>query len=229
MGVMSDKHVPGDAEDARRKISTISGLSRNSVVEIEDGVRDFLIVCQSQLEQSNSNLKLGVAGRNGPVGRLTCIGAILKSYRPEAYVETGTQYGVSAEFAYQFVAQEKIDTKVISIDVKESDVTPLNSGYRSLLLESPYGPALSHRLAELRSEYSNIVFAHDSDHTFEHMHWELREVGRKLKPRAVICDDVHQHKAFKNFCKSSRQEPTFLRFGNEPAFGLVSFCDPDGT
>jgi hypothetical protein len=229
VGFRSSWNCAVDDQETKVKISQMSGLSLPAVAEIELLVRKFLIDCQRDLQDSNQELKEDVAGEFGPVGRLTCIGAFLKSCRPDAYIETGTQYGVSAEFAYRFVAMEGLATEVISIDVRDSHVKPLNSGYRYLLLNEPYGADLVSQLAKFGTVFNKIIFAHDSDHTFEHMKWELLLAHRLLKPKVVVCDDVQQHRAFEIFCLRIAHEATFLRFENEPAYGVVSLCDPDGT
>jgi hypothetical protein len=228
-GLNSAWELSLDVQETRERISRLSGLTYASVIQIESRARQFLITFQIELEKSNQQVKFGVAGLSGPVGRLTCIGAILKSYRPDAYIETGTQYGVSAEFARQFGIEEGLGTTVISIDVSDSDVVPVNSGYRHILLAPPYGPNLLSELEMMGNTFNSIVFAHDSDHTFEHMKWELFHAYRLLQPKALLCDDIQQHQAFEGFCRETLRQPIVLRYGREPAFGAITFCDPDGT
>lgn len=222
-------HPTLTGEIALIRISEITGLSRNEVGEVERLAKSFLKKAQIRLSETNSVVKSGVAGDFGPVGRLTLIGASLWALKPHLYLETGTQYGVSADFAQQFVTQKGLPTKVISVEVRETKVVALNSGYEQAILDSPYGKNFVSLLLGLSRQFSSTVFAHDSDHSYEHMSWELSRAEEHLKPIAYICDDVQQHNAFLNFAKQFRTAVNVLSFESQLAVGYIHVRDPDGT
>jgi hypothetical protein len=224
----SNLHLPERNQTLQILFETLN-LKLQDLDQIRTEVFEFLLSSEKYFRDLALPVKKDVVGVHGPLDRLTVLGATLLSFQPDLYLETGTQHGVSAEFAFRFCSKRKFKTRIVSIDVEESRVPVINSGYSQIKLSNPVGQAFTNYLHEVSKKFDSVVFMHDSDHSYEHMKWELRQVFQNLKLSAIVCDDVQQHKAFENFSERVKKTPIILDCKNAPACGVLVIGDPDGT
>jgi hypothetical protein len=228
-GVLRKKYSIQDELTPIESIANYVRLSKSEVNQIAEFAQNFLLDLESRFDRDMVEVKKGVVGADGPIWRLTLIGCLLKQLNPQAYIETGTQHGISAEFSYVMSKEFSLRTKVFSIDVVPKQSVIANSGYQEILLPEPCGKNLLITLTGLSNEFREIVFAHDSDHTFEHMSWELNHAVSILKPMAVVCDDIGHHRAFFNFSKKLRRKYLVSKTDAKGGCAAIVLGDPDGT
>lgn len=228
-GLLSVQYETKDEEALLHELAQVLGLTYQKVFQIREFSREFLIVAAAEAKSRGIEIKRDVAGLNGPLMRLTVIGTTVYRFRPDHYIETGTQHGISAEFVHRLSLEYELQTRVISIDVDHDQTNIINSGYVHEVLKAPIAKSFLALLRIVALESVRVVFHHDSDHTYEHMSWELKTAAKLLGPIAIVCDDIEQHRAFsdfaKNFCGASY---SFGVFGQSTC-GLSLKCDPDGT
>ncbi len=196
-------------------------LDIECLYDIKGIVTSFLHENARKFHESGVNMKPGVSGPSGPIGRLTAIGALLVRYSPDVFVETGTQFGVSADFAYTFCQKYSLPTRVISIDVKNLHLERGEKGYTCFVYEKKVSKEVRELFWSLTKEYQSFVFSHDSDHSYENMYWELKQAHKILQPIAYICDDVELHSAFRRFADNNQLPYLTVKVESFPAYGLI--------
>ena len=163
--------------------------------------------------------------------RLMIIGLALIKLRPDLFIETGTQYGISANFAVQFCEFNNIDCKVISFDVVAHELIKSNFSFTRIILKRPSRKNMRKLFVKFNKEYKNIIFFHDSDHSYENMFSDFNQAYKLLKPKLIISDDINLNNSFSDFCKSLQL--SYLRFdvfqGNSVGALITKASDPDGT
>ena len=140
---------------------------------------------------------------------------VTRALGPELFVETGVHNGLGSAFILR--ALEHNGRGVLhSIDLPSSEPAILEQGNRQMPAGRPPGwvipPELRarHRLhigpaqEELPKLLAAIgpidVFLHDSDHSYQHMMFELRTAWPHLKPSGlVLCDNIEANSAWFDF------------------------------
>lgn len=147
---------------------------------------------------------------------------IVRLAKPAVMVETGVAHGVSSWTILNAMERNGVG-KLYSIDLPNLDL----KSYNPENLQKGSGwvvPELLRRRWELRlgssqellpalmAELKRIdVFFHDSDHSYENMHFEFRTVFPGIKQGGlVISDDVHKNASFGEFVEKERL--TGIRF-----------------
>lgn len=132
--------------------------------------------------------------------------AIVRALKPETFVETGVQNGVSTYFILS--ALERNGHGILhSMDIRET----LEDGKKVGWLVPD---ELKHRwdfsvgdskevMPKMLSELKIVdIFMHDSLHTYDHMSFEFRTAWEYLREGGVlITDDIYQNRAFEDFIK----------------------------
>lgn len=138
----------------------------------------------------------------GPLLYLIC-----KLLRSEIIVETGVANGFSSSLILKALMENK-KGKLYSIDFPNQPgheisnkigwLIPddLRSRWELIVGDSKQElPALIEKLGQVN------IFFHDSDHSYEHMLFELNAVWDAIVEGGVIlADDVHMNRAYNDFC-----------------------------
>jgi predicted O-methyltransferase YrrM len=127
---------------------------------------------------------------------------VARATRPDAILETGVATGVTS--AHLLAALEDNAHGVLhSIDLPPTDM--LTAGHVGAAVPPElrrrwvYHWGASRRLLPklLGRLQGNLMFVHDSDHSYMNMAWEIRTAWHAMSPGSVIvCDDVDLHTAF---------------------------------
>jgi len=188
---------------------------------LSDFYDEFIFACEKIF--LGSKIKTGAISQIESKNRLYCIGLTLYKFRPNLYVETGTQHGISAEFAVQFSKALKLDLKVVSFDVNSDSLIFPNYSFKQIMLKKPVRKNFAKYLNKFRDSYNRIVFFHDSDHSYENMLSEFTAAWKILNPVAILSDDANLNKSFSDFCSS--KDLDFIEFslghGNSVGFSKI--------
>jgi hypothetical protein len=193
-------------------------LNQEIMLIVQNFYDKFIIACEERF--ANRKIKTGSISYNLSKNRLYCIGLALCKFRPNLYVETGTQHGISAEFAVQFSKAIDLDLTVVSFDVNSDSFIIPNYNFKQIMLQKPVRKNFSRHLNKLRGNYNKIIFFHDSDHSYENMFSEFNTAWKILKPIAILSDDVNLNKSFSNFCCSKDLEFIEFSLGHGNSVGL---------
>ena len=193
-------------------------LNQEIVLIVQNFYDKFIIACEERF--TSRKIKQGSISYNLSKNRLYCIGLALYKFRPNLYVETGTQHGISAEFAVQFSKAIDLDLTVVSFDVNSDSFIIPNYNFKQIMLQKPVRKNFSRYLNKLRDNYNKIIFFHDSDHSYENMFSEFTMAWKILKPIAILSDDVNLNKSFSNFCCSKDLEFIEFSLGHGNSVGL---------
>jgi hypothetical protein len=193
-------------------------LNQEIVLLVSNFYDEFIIGCEGRF--AGHNIKSGAISHNESKNRLYCIGLALYKFRPNLYIETGTQHGISAEFAAEFSKVIDLDLTVVSFDVNFDSVLIPNYSFKQIILQKPVRKNFSRYLKKFRDKYNKVIFFHDSDHSYENMLSEFTAVWKILKPIAILSDDVSLNKSFSNFCLSKNLESFEFSLGHGNSVGL---------
>jgi predicted O-methyltransferase YrrM len=140
---------------------------------------------------------------------------VTRALRPELFVETGVHNGLGSAFV--LLAMRHNDRGTLhSIDLPSAEPAILEQGNRRMPAGRPPGwlipPHLlgrhrlyigraQERLPPLLAELGSIdVFLHDSDHSYEHMMFEMRTAWPRLAGGGwLLCDNIEANRAWADF------------------------------
>ena len=193
-------------------------LNQEIMLLVKNFYDEFIIACEERF--TGRKIKIDSISYNVSKNRLYCIGLALYKFRPNLYVETGTQHGISAEFAVQFSKAINLDLTVISFDVNSDSLIIPNYNFKQIMLQKPVRKNFSRHLNKFSDNYNQIIFFHDSDHSYENMFSEFTTAWKILKPIAILSDDVNLNKSFSNFCRSKDLEFIEFSLGHGNLVGL---------
>ena len=198
---------------------------------VSNFVDKYLVDCETIVEGNNLKIKFGTVGNESSRNRLYAIGLAIIALKPDMYIETGTQHGVSVGFVEKLSEFLGIKVKVVSFDVNTNSKVIPGFDFERTILERPVRKSLVKSFYELKVGFHRIIFFHDSDHSFENMNFEFKSALKALDPVAIISDDVSLNKSFSRFCK--RENLRFMQFrlslGNAAGIAFKDRRDPDGT
>jgi len=141
---------------------------------------------------------------------------IVRMVQPQVIVETGVAHGVSS-WTILNALERNGSGRLYSIDLPDKDL----QSYNPVNLQQTSGWVVPDRLKgrwELRlgsssellpallQEVSSVdVFFHDSDHSYENMHFEFAAALPFLrKGGLIVSDDVHKNRSFSEFVNEHR-------------------------
>ncbi|HSE65818.1 MAG TPA: class I SAM-dependent methyltransferase, partial [Gemmatimonadales bacterium] len=140
---------------------------------------------------------------------------LTRAVRPEVFVETGVHNGLGS--AFSLLALMRNGSGVLhSVDLPPIDQAMLDQGNRTMPEGKPSGwviPAYlrrSHRLylapaqvqlPKLLAELGQIdLFLHDSDHSYQHMMFEMGVAWDYIRPGGwLVCDNIEANDAWRDF------------------------------
>lgn len=156
--------------------------------------------------------------------RVSILYAFVRRYQPKTIVETGVQNGFSSAFILQGI-QDNGNGRLYSIDLPnvayKVDATGRihkdevrKGGETGFVVPNGLRKNWQLILGDARTELPRLLqdlteidcFYHDSQHTYEHMTFELSLAWAHMPKGLILCDDSNWNSAFPDFCKSKNVE-----------------------
>jgi predicted O-methyltransferase YrrM len=158
-----------------------------------------------------------------------------RAFHPEIFVETGVLNGFSSAFILLGMEHNRTGT-LYSVDLPPVDERIRAQGTGPLPPGKTPGWAIPDRLRirhklslgdarillpQILQVHAPVdVFLHDSDHSYEHMMFEMALAWHYLRPGAwMLCDNVEQNEAFFDFVRGT----------GGSSFVAASFDSPERT
>jgi hypothetical protein len=204
-------------------------LQKNDKVElekIEDSFRDNYSIVDSifvEFKQKGAKIKSDVIGDNSDTTKFEVLNYLINSSQFDCILETGTQHGSTTLFIEQLVSNIYPSNycSISTFDVK-SDVMPNSLGYvKFISLSTPVRKNFKTYTKKIAFNKQNILFFHDSDHSYENMMFEFEWAWDILKVSFIVSDDVSGNNAFNDFVLSKNLIPIICKFGSGPAVGVL--------
>lgn len=142
--------------------------------------------------------------------------AVVRASHPDAVIETGVATGVTSAHILAALADNE-HGHLHSIDLPPTDM--IDAGTVGIAIPERlkarwtyhWGSARRILPRVLRETSGRRVFVHDSDHSYEHMRWELETAWAALaRDDVIIADDVDFHTAFVDVARSMASEPHLI-------------------
>ena len=173
---------------------------------------------QERLSESKISIK-SVLAEDSSLSRLILLDFVIRHFKLETYIETGTQHGLSASVVGAAISKSKNVKKCLSIDVTDNKVISVATGLEYVILERP----VRKNFKEICLRYSAgpVLFFHDSDHSYENMYHEFDFAWNKLKVSFLLSDDVDGNSAFYDFCNRYELKGYRVMIDKGPALGII--------
>ena len=205
-------------------------IDKPTLVWLDQMVNTYLMVAEAKFKDSRIEVKKGAVGENASKNRLFGIGLAIVTFLPDAFIETGTQNGISAQFAMEISKALNIKIRIVSFDVQENSKLIPGAKFERIILKAPVRKNLSNNLEELGKNHQRIVFFHDSDHSYENMYTEFTKAKKYLNPVAFLSDDIELNESLIDFSKANKLTYFQFNLDNKNSVGIaVKKSDPDGT
>jgi len=156
--------------------------------------------------------------RDVTINRIIIVGILIASQKYDKLVETGTQNGISISMFNLIKKQSISEIKLYTLDV-ENHVKKLEDGVSYIKLKWPVRD--SFKKFARSDNFTNSIFFHDSDHSYENMSFEFKYAWDIMKVAVIVSDDVEQNKAFKDFCTERNLTPKYFKIDSGPVVGIV--------
>ncbi len=144
---------------------------------------------------------------------------MIKTGHYNHFIETGTQFGLSAFIANESKINLKNKFSILSLDVCKSFFLPCEEVIYQLL-KWPVRKNFE-KIFPLYRLQDSIIFFHDSDHSYENMTYEFNLVWGFTNIRCLISDDVENNNAFNLFCERNNLTPILLKIDKGPTVGFI--------
>jgi methyltransferase family protein len=142
--------------------------------------------------------------------------SLVRERRPATVIETGVARGVTSERVLRALEENGFG-ELHSIDLpppRMVDGCLVGSAVPDELKKRwhyHWGSAKRLLPDVLAGSTAPRLFIHDSDHSYEHMRWEIETAWAALEPGDVLlCDDAHFHSAFADAAAAVGAEPRFV-------------------
>jgi hypothetical protein len=109
---------------------------------VSNFVDKYLVDCETIVEGNNLKIKFGTVGNESSRNRLYAIGLAIIALKPDIYIETGTQHGVSVGFVEKLSEFLGIKVKVVSFDVNTNSKVIPGFDFERTILERPVRKSL---------------------------------------------------------------------------------------
>lgn len=160
-----------------------------------------------------------VLEEDSSISRLIVLEFILRSGQFKSLIETGTQHGLSAYVAGETSEKLGLQMNISSFDVSHNQYFIRSAGCNYFLLSWPVRRKFKKQTLKLANQ--QLIFFHDSDHSYENMFFEFSWAWKKLKAEVIISDDIDGNDAFYDFCKSNQIMGYRLMIDTGPAVGFA--------
>lgn len=212
---LSSKNLIDSCQGLDRVLKLSPGTTENFQKNVIQEMRNY----EREFRAHFPNFKgKNVFGEHLSINRLLLIRVLIDSQNIQTFIETGTQFGLSAYIAGNSTNLKSL-SKILSLDVvKNTYLTHPNVNY--VLLNFPIRKSFN-RVIKNESENSKILFFHDSDHSLENMSHEFEYTWKFSNVECLISDDVEFNSAFHLFCKKMNLFPHFFKIDSGPTVGFV--------
>jgi cephalosporin hydroxylase len=204
-------------------------LKKNNKVELEkiqySFGNNYSIINNTFIEfkENGAKIKSDVIGDNLDTTKFEVLNYLINSSQFDCILETGTQHGSTTLFIEQLVSNLYPSNycTISTFDVK-TDVMPNSLGYVHFIsLSTPVRKNFKTYTKKIAFNKQNILFFHDSDHSYENMMFEFEWAWEILKVSFIVSDDVSGNNSFKDFALSKNLIPIICKFGSGPAVGVL--------
>jgi len=155
--------------------------------------------------------------------RLLVISLLIQHFKPDIFIETGTQHGISAYLARK--AMDKYSrnplNRVVTLDVAKMTIPLSSKRIEYVILPTPVRSSFKRFTAELASTDSSLLFFHDSDHSYENMYFEIQWMLKSIKTNCLVSDDINGNSAFLDIASSIDKPYCVVKGEGEPAIGVI--------
>jgi hypothetical protein len=152
------------------------------------------------------------------INRIILVGILITSQKYDKLVEMGTQNGISISMFNLIKEKSASRIKLYTLDV-ENHVKKLEDGVSYIKLKWPARD--SFKKFARSDDFTNSIFFHDSDHSYENMSFEFKYAWDRMKVAVIVSDDVERNTAFKNFCNERNLTPKYFKIDSGPVVGIV--------
>ncbi len=205
----------------RNEVIDFFGVNEITLDFVEKFVDEYLLSIEIEFLMQNIPIKRGAVGISASKNRLVCIGLSIIAFSPDLFIETGTQNGISAQFAVSISKFLKSKVKVISFDIDtKSELVP-NAEFERVILGYPVRRSFESNIVKLRTQFNKVVFFHDSDHSYENMYYEFKTVWNLINPIAILSDDVELNQSIYKFSDSYDLRLFQFNLDKKNAVGIV--------
>jgi cephalosporin hydroxylase len=188
--------------------------------------KNYTIVSEifDELKQSGIIIKSDIIGSNADDTKFKVLNYLINSVKFDCILETGTQHGSTALFLEQVVLDSyPLNSCTISTFDVKTNIIPKGLEYvEYITLSTPVRKNLKIQTKRISNNKKNILFFHDSDHSYENMKFEFEWAWEVLKVSFIVSDDINGNNAFKHFALSKNLIPIVCKFGSGPAVGVLS-------
>lgn len=153
----------------------------------------------------------------GTKTRLIAILSIIASRRFSSLMETGTQFGTTSSLVGYF--NNLYQLTAITFDVAKSPIIMPQSSVEYRNLKWPVRSNFKKISKSLKLR--NLIFFHDSDHSYENMKFEYNWAWNVLNCESLISDDINANNAFIEFVNLNNLRPIILQFDSGPLVGII--------
>jgi hypothetical protein len=189
---------------------------------VDTKIVEFVASNIEKLQKSNienSEKIKDVIGKNANILRLIILIFLIDKYRPDYFVETGTQHGVSSFLVGEYILEKNIPTTVFTFDVKSDLLVGSSNLIHYRLLNEPIRTEF-----KIETQYftgKSTLFFHDSDHSKENMLFELSWMWDIIGVDILVSDDISGNSAFFEFCSLRNLKAYSVSNTGEPDVGFV--------
>lgn len=160
-----------------------------------------------------------VLNKDASRDRLIVLDLIVRNYFLDAFLETGTQHGISASVVGATKPALSKTLKCYSFDVEDNHVLSVENTFKYIKLRLPARRTFKTITKAISS--SRLLFFHDSDHSYENMTFEFNHAWDVLNARILLSDDIDGNSAFQDFCTERNLVGYRLFVVQGPALGVV--------
>jgi hypothetical protein len=200
--INKNKKNPKSSTNLRSEILSYFAIDKATLEFVEKFVDEYLNSLEIEFSKKKIPVKSGAVGTSASKNRLVCIGLAIIAFSPDLFVETGTQNGISAQFAGLIGKFLNSKLKVLSFDIDTKSELVSNSEFERVILAQPVRKNFENNLSKLRTQFTRVLFFHDSDHSYENMYYEFVTVRKLLKPIAILSDDIEMNQSIYKFANS---------------------------
>jgi hypothetical protein len=171
------------------------------------------------LDTNGNSIKKSIIGTSGSTTRLKVLAYIVKSFKFNLIIESGTQHSISSLVMERFA--DSAGCSIYSLDIKPN-VMPEGLGTINYVILKPrVRKSFKTTTKSLVNANDKILFFHDSDHSYENMAFEFNWAWNELKVDCLVSDDVSENTAFSNFVRRNNLIPNYCKFSSGPVVGFV--------
>ena len=195
-------------------------LQNLNVSLLNKNIESYMQLLRKDLELASIVDIKPVLSQETTVSRLLLLDILIRNFKFDYIIETGTQHGVSTSIMSQVAREIPSPPRIISYDVDSPKMIRKEDNVEYITLECPVRKNFVKHTSTLNQ--SKGLFFHDSDHTYENMTFEFNFAWKNLRVETIIADDIEGNSAFSDFCRNNQLRGFIVMIGKGPVLGFVS-------